>query len=410
VMRPGRRVVVTGAGAVGPHGAGVGALVDGAISGRAALTRIGSSGAPARGGTCCALVRDPLEHGPFPPGAWRRLDRASRMAALAAGEALASAGERGAGPARPEIGVTLGTMTAGSETLRGFLTTVFSEGSMAASPMTFPFTVQNAPASQCSILLGLGGPNLTLCRMEASGLAAIATAADLIRSGATDAMLAGGVDQDSRLIREAWDRLRVTARGGVATFRGPFDRARRGFAPGEGAYCLLLEEAERAARRGARPWAEVAGAAAGHTPGPPHRWPEDPAGPARAMRAALSRAGLGADELGYVAASANGSPRLDRLEARGLREAFGADLRRLPVSAIKGGVGESGAASACSALLAALAVRDGFVPPVAGLVEPEPGLGLNLVLGAARREPIPAVLVNALGTGGTCVSLVLSRP
>ncbi len=423
---PRGRVVITGAGAISPFGIGLGPLLEGARSGRTVLTRtdpLGGRGVPG----LVALVREEVPPPSFAAGSWRRLDRCSRMAVAAAAEALASAGYEVAAagsaaapkgwssPDRATLGVVLGTMTAGVEPLRVFLTTVLGDGPESASPMLFPFTVPNAPASQCSILLGLRGPNLTLCQMEASGLGAVAAGATLIRGGAADVVLAGGVDEHPKVIGRAWRGLRITARGEPESFRGPFDRGRRGFVPGEGAYVVLLESLERARSRGAFLWAEVAGSAQAHAQGAAHRWPDAPAEPARAIREALSRAGLpagdrAAEGLGYVAAGANGSRRLDAVEARSLTEAFGAGIRRVPVTAIKGAIGESGAASAGAALLAALSIRDGFIPPIAGLVDPEEGYGLSLVLRAPRREPVPAVLVHAVGTGGSCVSLVLSRP
>ncbi len=298
-----RRVVITGTGAVGPFGAGTGALLEGIVAGRSPLERID--------GCCCAPVRDPLAAGPFPPNAWRRLDRASRMAVLASAEALAEAGHDPASPDRaalPEGGVVLGTMTAGTGPLHGFLSTLFTQGPEAVSPMDFPFTVHNAPAGQCAILLGLKGPNLTTCRMEASGLAAIALAADLVRGGAADAVLAGGVDERVPIVTEAWRRWRVVSRGAPESYRGPFDRGRRGFAPGEGAYCVVLEESERARARGARPWAEIRAAATAHAPSEPHRWPDDPAAPARAIAGALAEAELGT----AGGAGAGGPPRPDQ--------------------------------------------------------------------------------------------------
>ncbi len=172
---------------------------------------------------------------------------------------------------------------------------------------------------------------------------------------------------------------------------------------------VYLETLARAEARGARPWAEIAGAAEGHAAGPVHRWPEGTEEPARVVALALRRAGLSADDLGYIAAAANGGRRLDEAEARILLRALGPALRRIPVSAIKGAVGESGAASAAAALAAALSIRDGFIPPSAGLVEPDAAFDLDHVRGSERREPVPAVLIDALGTGGSCVALVLSR-
>jgi 3-oxoacyl-[acyl-carrier-protein] synthase II len=400
-----RRVVVTGAGAMSPFGSGLGPFVEGLGGGGGALVE--------RGEAWCAPVRDPLSGGAFQASAWRRLDRASRMAALAAGQALTAAGLAAEAPdraARGEIGVVLGTMTAGTVPLHGFLSMLFAEGPEAVSPMDFPFTVHNAPGGQCAILLGLRGPNLTTCRMEASGLAAIATAVDLVRDGSAAALVAGGVDEIAEVLQEAWGRFRILAPAGGEPFHGPFDRGRRGFAPGEGAYCLMLEELGAARRRGARIWAEVAGAATAHAPGSIQGWPAGAAAPIRSIREALADAGLAAEDLGCVVASANGSTRLDLAEAAAFRAALGAAVDRVPVTSLKGAIGECGASSAGGAVLAAISIRDGLVPPVAGLIEPDPRIGLRLQAGEGRRGSIPAALVNSMATGGTCVSLVLIPP
>jgi 3-oxoacyl-[acyl-carrier-protein] synthase II len=394
------------------------------MSGRTVLS-VRAGRTPTRRPTCAAFLRSALDPGPVNPNAWRRLDRCSKMAVIAAREALAGPGALAGGPRRPGgaptpspdpgngpvpgIGLVLGTMTAGTDPLAAYLGTIFADGPEAASPMIFPFTVPNAPASQSSILLGLKGPNLTVCQMEASGLGAIATGVTLIRSGAADAVLAGGVDEYPEAIDGAWSGLRITARGDPTSFNGPFDARRRGFAPGEGAYLVVLETPERARSRGARPWAEILAVAARHVSGETHRWPGDPMAIAACLSDILLGSGLAPADLGYIAASANGSRTLDETEARSLRQAFGRDLHRIPVTSVKGSVGESGAASACAALVGALSIRDGFVPPIAGLRDPAPDIGLNLVM-APRREPVSCVLVSALGTGGSWAGLVLSRP
>ena len=400
------RVVITGCGAVGPFGEGVEVLVEAIKRGRTTVERTERA--------CATRVREAVDPGPVRANVWRRLDRSSRMAVSAARQAL-----RDAGLASPDgasetssdstCGIVLGTMTAGVPTLRDFLTATLREGPEGASPMLFPFTVPNSPASQCSILLGLDGPNLTISEMEASGLAAIATAAGLVRDGACEVMVAGGVDEWVDEYDRAWARLRLTHRGDPAGFPGPFARGRRGFVPGEGAYFVVLESLERAVRRGARVLAEIAGEAMRHAGGETHSWPSKPAAMVEAIAVALSGARLRPEEIGYVAAGANGSRALDAVEANAIRSALGGAARRVPVTSVKGAVGESGSASACAVLVAAASIRDGFVPPVAGLDDPDPDLGLNLVVGEARRAPVPSVLVDALGTGGSCAALVLRR-
>jgi len=394
-----RRVMITGGGSIGPLGSGVDALVEGVVAGRTALERCGR--------ICAARVRETAGSGPFHPNVWRRLDRCSRLAATAALEALERAGLRaGAGGA---VGLVTGTMTAGVASLTAFLTTLFEEGPASVSPLLFPVTVPNAPASQCSLLLGLRGPSLTVSQMEASGLAAVATAAGLVRDGVCDVVLAGGADERVPEFEAAWDRLHLLFRGDPDDFPGPFGRGRRGFVPGEGASFMVLESREAAARRGAVAWAEILGESMTHAPGPVHRWPAEP-GIAAAIGSAMAQARLGPEEIGCVVAGANGSRVLDAVETRAILRALGPAARRIPVTSVKGGTGESGSASSCALLVAACSVRQGFIPPVAGVVQPDAELGLNIVVGNARREPLPSVLVNALGTGGSCATVVLGRP
>ncbi len=402
-----RRVVITGAGAIGPFGAGVAPLMKAVLAGRTAIEKTSRA--------CAARLRDAVDAGPIPPNVWRRLDRCSRMAMAAAREALRDAGlGTPAETARTEDqaahAVVLGTMTAGIATLRDFLATQLAEGPGSASPMLFPFTVPNSPASQCSILLGLRGPNLTISEMEASGLAAIATAAGWVREGVCDAVVAGGADEWIADYDRIWSRLRLTHRGDPASFPGPFGRRPRGFVSGEGAYFVILESLEGASRRGAAILAELAGEGLTHAPGASYGWPADPKAAVEAIGQALSAARLRPEEIGYVSASANGSRALDAVEARALREALGAAVLRVPVTSVKGAVGESGSASACAAVVAALSIRDGVVPPVAGLVDPDPDVDLDLVVGSARSGPVPSVLINAQGTGGSCAAVVLGRP
>ena len=394
-----RRVVITGGGSIGPLGIGMEALVEGVVAGRTALERSGR--------TCAARVRQTAGPGPFHPNVWRRLDRCSRLAATAAHEALDRAGP--GAQSGGTVGLVTGTMTAGVASLGAFLTTLFEEGPGNVSPMLFPITVPNAPASQCSLLLGLRGPSLTVSQMETSGLAAVATAAGLVRDGVCDVALAGGADECVPDFEDAWDRLHLLFRGDPEDFPGPFARSRRGFVPGEGAFFVVLESRDGAARRGAGAWAEVLGESMTHTPGAAYRWPGDPGSAAAAIGSALAQARLRPEEIGCVVAGANGSRVLDALETRAIRDALGPAARRIPVTSVKGGMGESGSASACALLVAACSIRRGFVPPVAGLVDPDPELGLNVVVGSARREPLPSVLVNALGTGGSCAAVVLGR-
>lgn len=365
------RVVITGMGVVSPYGAGLDRLQAGLEEDR-----------PAR------VVTDVLAPGEVPANTWRRLDRGSKMAVLAVREALATAAI--ADPAA--AGVVLGTMMAGSTSLDAYLRTVMIDGLDAASPMLFPLTVPNAPAAQCSILIGLHGPGLTVCSMEASGLEAVVVGTDLIRAGAAPMVVAGGVDDLPARVVEAWRRLRLTAHAGMTG-------TENGFLPGEGAYVVTLEAVGEARARGAVVRAEVLGTGMAHAGRGSHRWP-GAIGPAvAAIHGALESAGIGPGDLGSVVTTANGSRTLGAFETAVLREALGGRADRLPTVNIKRLIGESGAASACGAIAAVLSIRGDRMP--------SPALGLAAQPASRLRAP---VLVHALGTGGACVSLILGPP
>jgi 3-oxoacyl-(acyl-carrier-protein) synthase len=173
---------------------------------------------------------------------------------------------------------------------------------------------------------------------------------------------------------------------------------------------LVIESEESARGRGAPIRAVIAGDASAHHAGAPHRWPEPAAERAgdSAAAGALARAGVAPGDIGYVAAAADGSPLLDGAEERLLSAVLGEAAARVPVTSVKGAVGECGAASACAALLAAESIRDGFVPPTALLRQPR-AAGLEVV-GRAVRTPIARVLAHAMGSGGSEVGVLLAAP
>ena len=409
----GRRVVVTSAGVLSPLGDSGAALHAALLAGRSGLspvTLFPTDGLP------------PLLAGQLPgfdaaaylgEGNLRPLDRISRIVTAAAERTLAAAGlpralraERLVGL---EVGLVLGTMFSGITTIAEFDRRGLTRGPSYVSPLDFANTVINAAAGQTAIWHDLRGINTTVAGSAASGLQAIASAADSIRAGRADALLAGGADELS------FETLLGFHRAGYLCGEGeeplPFDARRRGFALSEGAALVLLEEAESAAVRGARVLAEVRGhgAAFDRSRG------ADPArsarAVARAITIALEDAGVRPEEVDALSAAANGNLPGDAAEAAGIAAALPGRAATLPVSAIRGLLGEAlGAAGACQVIDVLEAMGDGRLPGVAGFEGGDAGFPLLAVRAGSAEVRVRKALINAMGLDGQHAALVLTLP
>ena len=219
--------------------------------------------------------------------------------------------------------MVLGTYSAGGQATADYLTALFAGGPTGAPALLFNSTVGNAAAGLIGLELKLRGPNATLAHKEASGLAAIVTAVDLLRQQRLDAVIAGGIDSIYDLFFRVHDRFGVLnpAREPDASV-APFDASHAGFVLGEGGFGLWLEHAEAARARGVTPLAEIAGVAASSAAVPLNSWPDNPAPLVRTMRLALADAGMEPRDVDVVYAAANASPGLDAVEAEALSDAL----------------------------------------------------------------------------------------
>lgn len=337
----------------------------------------------------------------------RRMDEVGRLSVAAARTALEAAGWAVGDAGHDGLGVVLGTCTCGVHSTGEFLDRLQALGATGAPALLFSNTVGNAAASLVALEYRLRGPNTTVSYKEASGAAAIALAADVVRRGVAPALLTGGAEDIYDLYFKVHDWFRVLSRAGRHPEGArPFDRTRNGFVMGEGAYLLVLEEREAAAARGAPALGEIVGVGASSVVTPINAWPTDASALAWCMRAALADAGLGPVDIGAVYASANGATVLDAVEAEALDDVFHG--LATPVTSVKAVTGEGGMAAAGAAVAAVLCGQVGQIAPTAGLASPDPALpALDFVTGEARRLAAPFVLVNGFASGGTLYSLVL---
>ncbi len=307
----------------------------------------------------------------------RRLDRGSQYAIIACAQAIAEAGyEISEDP--EQVGIALGTGSAGAGPLTEFLRVLLTESPEAASPFHFPNTVANAPASQVSIELKLLGPNVTITQKDPSALNALLYSCLALASGRARAMLAGGVDEWNPVYAMGFDR--------VGALKG--EKRASGIVQGEGGFAVLLESEESARGRGARPLARVSGVSMAGVPSEPYRFTPDCGAIERAVSGALNDTGVSPAEIDLVLPSRNGVALMDRAEEEVLRAVFG----RPPAAVfVKDAIGEMAASGGGQIVAACRAV-------------------------AAVESPLPPqtrprrVLVDSFGAGGNFLAAVIESP
>ena len=398
-----RRVVVTGLGAVTPLGNDRRASWGAAVAGRSGIDFISTfdtSGFPVR---IAAEVRGFDPAAVVGPKEARRLDRNVVMAVAAAAEAVEDASLNSAyDPDR--VGVLFGTAIGGLIGITEQHQIYLERGADRVSPYFIPSVLVDAASGQIAIALGLRGPNYAPVSACATGSTAIGEAAEVIRRGAADAVLAGGAEACLHpLILAGFCAMRGLAAEDEYPPRAsrPFDLTRDGFVMGEGACVLVLEELEAAKARGARIYAEVLGYGASNDAH--HLAQPDPAsvGVVEMMRAALERAGIEPERVGYINAHGTSTPLGDLAETKAIKEVFGDHAYQLAVSSTKSMTGHCfGAAGAIEAMMCVLAIHDGVLPPTINYETPDPECDLDYVPNEARRVQVDVALSNAMGLGG----------
>lgn len=400
------QIVITGIGVVSTFGDSPDAFRDAILEGRTGISL--DTGFEAQG---CRSVLSARIAG-FEPSKWippmklRRMDDTGPLALVIAQQAAAQAKYAVGTAPNDRAGVVLGTYNAGGRSTAEYLTALFNGGPANAPALLFNSTVGNAAAGLVGLELKLRGPNATISQKEASGLAAIVTAVDLLREGRLDAAIAGGIDSIYDLFYRVHDRFRVMSDAREPDDSvAPFSARRGGFVMGEGGYGVWLERGDHWRARGASRLAEVLGVAASSAAVPLNAWPDRPDPLVRTMRLALDDARIEATDVDVVYASANSTQMLDRIETQALSEVFGGS--RTMVTSIKGAIGECGASSAAVVVAAALCGSVSAVPPIAGLRSPDPAsASLNLATSRVR-APARVALVNAFASGGALFSVVL---
>lgn len=407
------RVVITGMGALTPLGLTVEETWSGLVAGRsgiAEITQFDASHMPIR---IAGEIKgfDPCDYIDFKEA--RRMARCSQLAVAAGAQAVADAGLGDQVPDSERAGVNVGTGIGGFEAALQGWETYKEKGLRRVNPFMVVASLCNMPAHHLSERFRCFSYNNTMVTACAAGTQAIGEAAEVIRRGAADLVLAGGVDA---IVHESiigsFTVMRVLASDNEHPERAckPFDARRDGFVSGEGTTMMVLERLDRALDRGARIHAEVLGYAANsdafHVAAPD---PEG-AGAIRVMRWALENAGISIGEIDYINAHGPGTVVGDPAETKAIKAVFGERAYGVPVSSTKSMIGHSlGGSGAIEAMACVKSIQDGVIHPTANYEVPDPECDLDYVPLQARQADVRTTLSNSFGLGGQNACLVLRR-
>jgi 3-oxoacyl-[acyl-carrier-protein] synthase II len=408
-----RKVVVTGLGLITPIGIGLPSFWEGLSTlrpGVGPVTRFDASGFRCR---VAAEVNDFRPHDFLDKKQVRRMDRYSQFAVAAAQMALADAGLRPTDTDPDRTGVCVGSALGGVSFAEENHDAYWRSGWKAVHPLVALSVFVGAASCNVAIEFGFTGPATANGDSCSAGSIAIGNALRMIRVGEADRMLAGGVEAPlAPVCFGAFDLIQSMSRQLEPPHRAcrPFDATRDGFVMGEAAAILVLEAEEAAHSRGARIYAELAGA--GLTNDAHHMTAPRPDGHAafQCMRRALGDAGILPDEVDTVNAHASGTPLNDRTETQVIKRLLGDRAYRVPVSGTKSLHGHPlGASGAIEAAISCLSIHRGFIPATANLEASDPDCDLDYVTDGPRHQPVRTVLSNSFGFGGINAALAFRR-
>lgn len=419
-----RRVVVTGMGMVSPLGVGVEHNWAALLAGKSGIKKIERFDVSDISSQIAGIIPRTDSESPqngalnpdlfVPPKDQRKMDIFITYGLIAAQEAVEDSGWMPTDEeSQNRTGVLIGSGIGGLETIHETATTLNEKGPRRVSPFFVPAALINLTSGHVSIKYGFRGPNHSVVTACATGTHAIGDAARLVALDDADVMIAGGAEGAvCRLGVAGFAAARALSTGYNDTperASRPFDRDRDGFVIAEGAGIVVLEEYEHAKKRGAKIYGEITGYGlsgdAYHITSPA----ENGDGGFRAMQAALKRAGVNPEDIGYINAHGTSTPLGDGIECGAVKRLFAGALDSVSMSSTKSAIGHLlGAAGAVEAIYSLKALGTGVLPPTLNLENvSENCTGIDLVPNTAKEKSIKCVLSNSFGFGGTNASIVM---
>ena len=343
----------------------------------------------------------------------RLLDRSTKLVNVAAKLALDDARFQVTEENTDEVGVVLGTTLGSVWSISEFDKQALKEGPRYVNPALFPNTVINSPASQVSIRFKIKGFNTTIATGFTSSLDALKYACDFIDLDRAKAILVGGVEELCIQTYLGFYKLNFLA--GSKEENGielscPFDQRRNGIVFGEGSAMVLIEDLDSAVERRAKIYAEIKSIGYVFDPFRVNKYNRRGPGIRKAMREALSEAGLKVSDIGYISANANSTEEADLIETEAIKEIFGDYAYKIPVSSIKSMIGETFSASGAMQLAASTGVLEQqFIPPTINYNQKDPLCDLDYVANQSRKAAVSNVMISCFGPSGVSNCVVLSK-
>lgn len=408
-----KRVVITGLGCVSPVGNTVKETWDALLAGRSGAAPITAFDASAHKTRFAAEVKGFDGVAMFGTREARKMDRFTQFATAATLEALEQSGLKIDESNRDRVGILIGSGIGGIITLIEQYDVMRERGPDRVSPFLIPMMISDGAAGNIAIRTGARGPNMALATACASGTNAIGEAAEMIRRGAADAMIAGASEAAITAVAMAGMNVMTalsTRNDDPQRASRPFDKDRDGFVMGEGAGVVILESLESAQSRGAAILCEFSGYGtsddAYHISAPA----ENGAGAAISMRLALENASLSGADISYINAHGTSTQLNDKSETAAIKTVFGEQAYKIPVSSTKSMTGHLlGASGAIEAVISTLAIQHGTLPPTINYQTPDPVCDLDYVPNQPRKTEVHHVMSNSFGFGGHNATLIVSR-
>lgn len=408
----GKRVVVTGLGAITPIGETVDEMWNSIKENKCGIDKITLFDNTGFKTKLAAEVKgyDPLKY--FDAKQAKRLDKSSQFALIAAREAFKNSGITEENTNFERVGVIVSSGIGGIMTFQEQCGLGAQRGYNRISPMFIPMVTANMPSGNITIDLGLKGESIAIVTACASATHAIGEAYRIIKHGYEEAIIAGGTEaaicevgiagfENIKAISTSEDKNRASI---------PFDKERSGFIMGEGAGVLVLEELEHAKKRGAKIYAELIGYGATsdayHITSPKL----DGEGGARGMKRAIEDAKISPNEVDYINAHGTSTPLNDAIETKAIKLALGEASKKVMVSSTKSNTGHLlGAAGGVEAIMCVKGIEEGIVPPTINYKEKDEECDLDIVANIPRKFDLKIAISNSLGFGGQNASIVLKK-
>jgi 3-oxoacyl-[acyl-carrier-protein] synthase II len=409
-----RRVVITGIGPITCVGHGREKFWNGILAEKSGINRIASFDPSAFRVRCAGEIRDWDPEEFFPPHRLKRLDRYAQFAVASAKLALDDAQfEYCREKPQRRVGVSFGTALGGVCKAEDQYVRYLKKGARGVQPTLAVQVFGGSAHSNIAIEFGFRGVGTTNSNSCASGTVSVGEALRYIRDDFADVIVAGGAEAPLTTITVgAFDIIKTMSRwsGEPALACRPFDLLRDGFVIGEGATSLVIEELEHARARSARIYAEVLGYSLNNDAF--HMTAPLPSGDSciRAMREALADAQVAPEQIDYINAHASSTQLNDGAETMSIKQVFGEDAQRIPVSGTKGYYAHPlGATGAIEAALCALALDRQWIPPTINYQNPDPACDLDVVPNHGRKAELNYIMSNSFGFGGINACVILGR-